>query len=238
MPYNILLVDDDKSFRSEFRDFFDDYAIVEASNGEQALELLKRPNEIDLVILDVMMPGIRGTKVLQEIKRKYPELNIVILTGYSSKDVAVEALKGKADDYLEKPLNIDKTKEIIENLLNSKDVLSAGKNGIEGKIERAKCFAERNYHKKLRLKDTAETICLSPKYLSRIFRQTTGMGFSDYKLDIKIKKAKELLRRTEYNIDQISEKMGYQNSESFIRIFKKLTGATPTQYRKDGRSEK
>ena len=54
MAYNILLVDDDREFREEFRDFLHDYNVVEASNGNEALELLSRPNEIDVVILDVM----------------------------------------------------------------------------------------------------------------------------------------------------------------------------------------
>ena len=112
MPYNILLVDDDEDFRYEFRELFDDYNIVEAKNGLDALDLLKKPNEIDLVVLDVVMPGLRGTQVLKEIKSISPELGIIILTGHSSKDTAIAALKGKADDYIEKPLNIQKAKEI------------------------------------------------------------------------------------------------------------------------------
>lgn len=121
---------------------------------------------------------------------------------------------------------------IIERLLEKKEVegdMDTG--GVKGKIERVKRFAERNYHKKVSLRDAAAAVSLSPKYLSRLFKQTTGMGFMAYKLEIKIKKAKQLLRKTDYNIDQISYKMGYENPESFIRIFKKLAGYTPTEYR-------
>lgn len=60
IPSKILLVDDDRVFRDEFRDTFEEYGIRDASSGEEALEILKRPNEIDLVILDVRMPGING----------------------------------------------------------------------------------------------------------------------------------------------------------------------------------
>ncbi|MFH0925461.1 MAG: response regulator [bacterium] len=233
MPYNLLIVDDDKDFREEFVDSFEDYRIIEAHNGEEALKILGTPNEIDLVILDIKMPGLNGTEVLKRIKKASPDLGIIILTGYSSKNIAVEALKAHADDFMEKPLDIDKTKESIEKLLENKNEESSVNNSdLKGKIERIKRFAERNYHKKISLKDAASAVCLSPKYLSRIFKQDTGVGFSEYKLKIKIKKAQELLKRTGHNIDQISDEMGYQNIESFIRIFKKLTGNTPTEYRK------
>lgn len=121
MPYTLLLVDDDREFRAEFRDCFDDYAVMEAHNGEEALAILKKPNEIDLVILDVMMPGARGTLVLREIKKLAPSLGIVILTGHSSKDVAVEALKGRADEYLEKPFDPGAARAVIERLLAGGD---------------------------------------------------------------------------------------------------------------------
>ncbi len=239
MPYKILLVDDDEDFRREFGYSFDEYEVIEASSGQGALQLLKRPNEIDLVILDVMMPGLSGTEVLKEIRNSAPELGIIILTGYGSKEVAVEALKGHADDYIEKPFDIEKTKEIIENILVKKGRESyIDSNDIESKIERVKHFVERNFHKKVCLKDAAVAVCLSPKYLSRVFKQNTGMGFSRYKLAIKVKKAKELLKNTGCNIEQISDKLGYQNVESFIRIFESLTGRSPTEFRKNNKVKK
>lgn len=233
MSDKILLVDDDKDFRTEMRYFLEDYEVTEASNGGEALGILKRPNEIDLIILDVVMPGLNGTEVLREMKKIAPDVGVIILTGFSSKSVAIDALKGKADEYIEKPIDPERTKEIIELLLAKKrgepDIMSSD---IEGKIERVKKFTERNGDKKVCLKDAATAVCLSPKYLSRIFKQSTGVGFSEYKLQLKIRRAKELLETTGYNIDQISDKLGYQNAESFIRIFKKITAATPTEYRK------
>ena len=231
MPYNILVVDDDKELREELRDCLDDYQVVMASSGEEALDILKRPNEIDLVILDVMMPGASGTDVLKDIKQIAPEVVVIMLTGHSSKDVAIEALKGNADDYLEKPVDIDELKEIIENHLSDKEKREIGVDDIDGKIERVKHFAQRNWHKKVSLNDAASVVFLSPKYLSRIFKQHTGADFKDYVLHIKIKKAKEILCATRLTINQISDKLGYQNTESFIRIFKKITKKTPTSYR-------
>ena len=233
MILNILLVDDNARFRKEFRDCLEGFGIIEASDGEQALNILKDPNEIDLVILDVMMPGMRGTEVLKRIKMLYPDLSIVIFTGYGSKEIAVEALKGHADDYIEKPIKIRNAREIIERILEVKrgdpDLEALG---ITGKIERVKHFIEKNYDKKISLKLAARIVCLSPKYLSKIFKKNTGMGFNEYKLEVKTKMGKELLNNTGYNVGYIAYKLGYKNTESFLRAFKKFYGCTPTRYRK------
>lgn len=238
MPDKILIVDDDEELRSELKDFLEGYEVVEASNGASALKLLKNANEIGLVILDVMMPGINGLDVLNEIKRTDPSLRTIILTGYSSKDVAIEALKGHADDYIEKPIDPHRLKETVERLLDS----AYGKDGIDtsdirGKIEKVKHFVERNCYKKTTLNDAAQSVYLSPKYLSRIFKQHTGIGFREYRLKIKIESSKDLLLKTAYNVNQITEKLGYENAESFIRQFRKFTGYTPTEYRKKSKKK-
>jgi len=237
MPYTILIVDDDRIFRNEFRELLDDYEVVEAESGEQALQILGKPHQIDLVMLDVMMPGLRGTEVLRRIKEMEPRLSIIILTGHSSKDVAVDALKGRADDYIEKPFSVAKAKEIINRLLDAKsgddDVSSLD---MRGKIEKTKRYIDRNCYKRVELQDAAEAVCLSAKYLSRIFKQVTGVSFSKYRLGRKIEKAKELLRESGMNVSQISAKLAYENTESFIRQFKKLSGKTPTEYRRAKKS--
>lgn len=232
MSYTILLVDDDVDFRYEFRDLFDNYKIIEANSGEEALIILKKPNEIDLVVLDVALPGQKGTRILKVIKDLNPDLGVVILTGHSSKDIAIEAIKGKADDYIEKPLNIEKAKEIIFTLLEKKGI-TENMNAIDmkDKIERVKQFTEKNFDKKISLEDVAGLVFLSPKYFSRIFKEVTGVGFNDYKLEVKINRAKELLEKSGFNVDEIAYKIGYENPESFIRIFKKNTNHTPTEYR-------
>jgi Response regulator containing CheY-like receiver, AAA-type ATPase, and DNA-binding domains len=124
MPEKILVVDDDEDFRSEFKVSIEEYDVLEADSGQKALELLRKPNEIDLVILDVVMPGLTGTEVLKEIRRMSPGLGIIMLTGYGSKDTAVEALRCSADDYVEKPVDIDRIKEIIEKVLDTRKVRS------------------------------------------------------------------------------------------------------------------
>ena len=126
---------------------------------------------------------------------------------------------------MEKHIKIETTLKRIRDLLDNKQ------NKVKGVIEKLKYFIEMNFHKEIGLKEASQVVCLSPKYISKIFKEKTGIGFNEYKLKLKIEKAKELLGFNEYNINEIALKIGYQNVESFVRIFKKLEGYTPSEYR-------
>lgn len=76
------------------------------SSAEEALEFLKE-NEVDVVVLDVKMPGMDGIDALREIKRLYPLVEVVMLTGHASTEVAIEGMELGAFDYLMKPVSID-----------------------------------------------------------------------------------------------------------------------------------
>jgi len=232
MADNILLVDDDKEFRSEFRDCFGEYSIIEAATAEEALAILKKPNKIDLILMDVQMPGMGGLKALKLVRAAAPSAGIIIVTGYSSKDVVIEALRGEASNYIEKPFDVEKTRGIIEAVLaktggEEETALTDGR----GKVEKVKNFVRRNCLKKVKLEDAAASVYVSPKHLSRIFKTFSGEGFSQFYLACKMEKARELLTTTSYSIDHISQKLGYENTASFIRVFKKISGKTPTGFR-------
>jgi two-component system response regulator YesN len=235
----ILVVDDEKSVRDTFTNFFDEYNVVTAADGQQALEILSRPNDIDLIVLDVVMPGLRGTELLRKIKMMNPSNKVIIITGYGTKEVIIEALRSHADEYIEKPFDIDKAKQVFERLLNKRRNFDKEEIGnTENRINQAQRFIKRNYNKSMSLKDIAKEIFLSPKYLSRIFKERTGRSFNNYKLSLRIKTAKQLLKKNKYTISQIAYKVGYQNPESFMKMFKKFTGLTPLQYRGRSRTGK
>ncbi|MFH1338396.1 MAG: response regulator [Candidatus Omnitrophota bacterium] len=230
----ILLVDDEKIVREAFMMAFEDeYSIVSAASGDEALSILKRPNDIDLVVLDVVMPGLNGIQLVKEIKKINPGLKVAMLTGYGSKDIVIEALRADADEFIEKPFDIKQTKEVIERLLESKRNISFQfrRRGAHGKIGKAKEYIERNLNKSLHLRDVAQMSYLSPKYFSRLFKEKTGKGFNEFRVGLRIEAAKELLRKHNYSISQIAYAVGYQNPDSFMKMFKKITGLTPSQYR-------
>ena len=230
----ILVVDDEKGVRDIFlAAFFDEYKIIPVAGGQEALNILKRPNDIDLVVSDVMMPGMTGTELLREIKRINPGQKVVLLTEHSSKEVAIEALRSDADEYIEKPFDVEKIRTVFERLLSErKDCAEEGIGNAQGKIGQAQRFIRRNYSQPISLRDVSRQIFLSPKYFSRLFKEKAGRSFNNYKMELKIEMSKELLKKGNYTISQIAYHTGYQNPESFMKMFKKVTGSTPSQYRR------
>jgi two-component system, response regulator YesN len=232
MSYHVLLVDDDPDFREELREsLLERFRVSEASSGEEALKILNMPHAIDVVIMDVVMPGLSGTDALKAIKAIAPHLSVIILTGKSSKDIAVQALKGRADDYIEKPFPVDHLFKTVDRVLAGREepALDGLKN--RNKIERVKRFIERNSVQKVNLKDAAQEVCLSLKYLSRTFKEKTGTGFNEYRLTVKMQRAQELLKEPGVSVCDVALRLGYKNPESFIRMFKKRMGQTPKEFR-------
>ncbi len=117
----LLLIDDEVAFlepmakRLKKRDF----TVVTATSGMEALEILSENSEIiDVAILDVKMPGMDGIETLTEIKRKFPLIEVVMLTGHGTIASAIDGMKQGAFDYLIKPCDmtvlIDKVNEAAE----------------------------------------------------------------------------------------------------------------------------
>ncbi|MDR2503870.1 MAG: sigma-54-dependent Fis family transcriptional regulator, partial [Deltaproteobacteria bacterium] len=109
-PANILIVDDEETIRFSLRGILEDegYAVLEAPSGEEGLELI-RHNEIDLVFLDIWLPGLDGLQVLERIRDDYPHMPVLMISGHATIDHAVSALKKGAYDFIEKPLSLEKT---------------------------------------------------------------------------------------------------------------------------------
>ncbi|QAY68267.1 AraC family transcriptional regulator [Paenibacillus protaetiae] len=103
-------------------------------------------------------------------------------------------------------------------------------------IEEAMLFLQKNYMQDISLDNCADHIGTNPFFLSKSFKQVTGKNFIDYLTELRMDKAKELLRESELKINAVAEQVGYQHSY-FNRIFKKLEGMTPTRYRELSRAE-
>lgn len=113
--HSILVVDDELLIRDLLYDFFTDqgWDISVAENGEKALEIL-RDRKIDLVLTDLKMPVMDGLTLTTEVRENYPELPVVIMTGFPSVDSAVSALRQKVADYIIKPFNINQLYKVLE----------------------------------------------------------------------------------------------------------------------------
>jgi DNA-binding NtrC family response regulator len=113
----ILVCDDEQGVRDSLKLILEpEYELSYVANGEEAVEHL-RANPADLLILDVKMPRMGGVEALQKIKRVRPRLKVLMITGYESHDVAAQATKFGADDYLTKPFESKKVLAKIQALL-------------------------------------------------------------------------------------------------------------------------
>jgi DNA-binding NtrC family response regulator len=116
-PNNVflLLVDDDIEYRSSVARRFvrRGFQVQEASSGEEALDLAER-RQFDVVVLDMVMPGMSGLAVLEKLRASNPECEIIMLTGQATVETAVEAMKKGAYDYLTKPFPLAELEVLIE----------------------------------------------------------------------------------------------------------------------------
>jgi DNA-binding NtrC family response regulator len=104
----MMLVDDEERFLSTTKKLLvrKGYDVITASNGAEALELLAIQT-IHVVILDVKMPGMDGITTLKEIKKRFPLVEVIMLTGHATVESAIDGLKSGATDYLMKPADVD-----------------------------------------------------------------------------------------------------------------------------------
>lgn len=104
----VLLVDDEVRYLETATKILRKrgFGVFTASNGDEALAILRK-GSIDVVFLDVMMPGFDGIAVLKAIKRQNPDIKVVMLTGHATVESAVEGLKLGADDYILKPVDVE-----------------------------------------------------------------------------------------------------------------------------------
>lgn len=105
---SILVVDDELLIRDLLYDFFTNqgWEIAIAENGAKALDILKE-RKVDLILTDLKMPEIDGLDLTEIVKNEYPQIPVVIMTGFPSIDSAIQALRFKVEDYVIKPFNIN-----------------------------------------------------------------------------------------------------------------------------------
>lgn len=125
--FAVLLVDDEVDFRDLLakRLAKRKLRVVTAGDGAEALRLLAT-TPVDVVVLDVRMPGMSGTDVLREIKAKWPTVEVVMLTGHAQLDVALAGMELGAFDYLLKPVDLDALLYRLQDAYRRKHLREAG----------------------------------------------------------------------------------------------------------------
>jgi two-component system nitrogen regulation response regulator NtrX len=121
----ILIVDDEESIRASLSGILSDegFETAAAADRESALERIEADETTDLVLLDIAMPGADGVRVLQDVRERWPDLPVVMMSGHGTIETAVRTTRMGAFDFLEKPLSIDKLLITIQNALSRSALL-------------------------------------------------------------------------------------------------------------------
>jgi DNA-binding NtrC family response regulator len=135
---NVLLVDDEVEFLETLvkRMKKRNVKVVGVKSGEEALEFLSQ-NPLDVVVLDVRMPGMDGIETLREIKKRHPLVEVIMLTGHANMEVAVQGMELGAFDYLMKPMDIDELLYKVQDAQKKKSIQEEKIKNMEKEVMRS-----------------------------------------------------------------------------------------------------
>jgi two-component system response regulator YesN len=215
-----------------------------AKNGRQAWDLIQE-NHYDLVILDIQMPKMDGLELLKTIRGHQINTPVVIFSGHNEFDYARQSFRYGVVDYLLKPLDkieflrtLNKVKENFirsetSGVLDELSLLAVEEDFTSGRemVDRLKRKAEIDYKQDLSLTRIASDANYNLSYVSRLFKAETGTSYLKYLTDIRLQKARQLLRETNLSIGQVAKEVGYRDDKHFIKTFKRVVGMTPSEYR-------
>jgi YesN/AraC family two-component response regulator len=202
-------------------------------NGKDLLHYV-RENPADVVLSDIEMPFMNGIELAGELS-KTPELKIVFFSSYQNYEYFRSAIQFRVFDYLLKPINFNELITCFEKLKRKLDEERCVETRIPTSyynqiIDKVSQYLEENYQN-ASLEKAALLVNMSTSYLSKIYKDKSGKGFSDKLLDIRMKKACEFLNDIRYKSYDIAYYVGYDNPTNFSRAFKAYFNMTPKEYR-------
>lgn len=127
MAHRILVVDDDRELRETICEILVDagFIVAAAGSGEEALDILQGQS-YDVVLLDMIMPGLGGQEILPLLKRQAPRARVIMITAFATVENAVAAMRRGADDYLTKPFKVDELLTAVRRSLEEARLLDCG----------------------------------------------------------------------------------------------------------------
>lgn len=224
----------------------------EASDGEEGVEKIRQIKP-DIVVADIRMPIKSGLAMLEETIKDYG-YEAIILSGYSDFEYARQALRLGVTEYLLKPVDFHQLSAALETVKNKLDSKNRAKGYIkemEQEIRRKNIlqeefqeekregtrhgdqlirYVEEHFAERITLTDLSEKYELSCTYLNAKFKAETGYTFLDYLNRYRISQAVKLLKKREYRIYEIAEKVGFSDYKYFIKVFKKYAGCSPNKF--------
>lgn len=230
--------------------------LFQAENGREALEIYEK-EKIQIAILDIEMPGINGIQAAEKIREKDKNCCIIFLTAYDEFSYAKKAITVRALDYILKPWDEKELMLVLEEamrLAGEKEEQTrigkvaeqpeAGQQIMEEEpdyanenlriskvTEMLKDYICENYMKDLSVQQMAEKTNYSEPHFCRLFKRSFGQNFTSYLTEYRINMAKKMLEQPTVNVKDVGKNVGYEDSNYFTKVFRRITGQSPTEYR-------
>ncbi|MEH7379246.1 response regulator [Bacillus sp. JJ1533] len=238
----ILLVDDERWVRKALIWTINQlnlplHVVHECSNGLEALDWVKE-NEVDLILTDIRMPIMDGIQFVKELESLNKSMDVVVISVHDEFQFVQQAIRSGVFDYLLKPIDEEELRACLEKWLNKSSTTKNKENEVTGEnlpassIEKVLDYISKTPLNQLNLKDAANHVHMNPSYLSQLFKQQLNKKFVDYVTEIKIQESKKLLANTTLRMSEIADRLGYADVAYFSNNFKKITGLSPSDYRK------
>ncbi|WP_206105414.1 response regulator transcription factor [Paenibacillus thalictri] len=238
--YKLILVEDDYQIRAGLSTYFPwadiGYEMLGSfENGKLALDYISA-NPVDIILSDIRMPVMNGLELADELEKLKLKVTVVFLSAYEDFKYAQQAINLGVKNYIVKSTKFDDLvtvfrkikKELDERREESSEPVQA--HADHYKVRKMKAYIEENY-KDVTLQSTASEMNMNQNYVSRLFKEKTGVNFIDYVTEVKMKKAAAYILQTDIKLYQISEMVGYSNAKNFSRAFKNYFGVSPQQYK-------
>lgn len=231
--------------------------VVTAANGREAVELFFE-KDCQIALLDIEMPGINGLEAAEQIRGRDKTCSIIFLTAFDEFSYARRAIGVRALDYLLKPGTdtelvvaleeamrlAEAQREVAQGQTDALEQVDSGKEEEDRELEEPgenlrmnavaeniRSYIDTCYMQDVSLQSAARAMNYSDAYFCKIFKQCFDKSFIMYLSEYRIDRAKELLADVRINIKDLSAKVGYRDSNYFAKVFKRITGVTPTEYR-------
>ena len=250
---SIVIAEDDRIIRTSIVSFINEHidnckVAAFFADGSELLDYIKTHN-VDIVITDVCMSSMSGLDVCKYAYENNIRTAFIIISAYREFSYAKQAIDYHACSYMLKPIMpselrsaIRQAEEYLAGLNDSayeakKNVHTESNTEVEQTddrecviMERALKYIQNNFNKDISLADVSAHVYLSEHYFGSIFKKNKSEGFVKYLNNLRIDEAKKLLQTGRYSVKEISVKVGFQNCNYFIKLFKSYTGITPKQY--------
>ena len=251
--YRILLVDDETDVRESIARMIDwdtqGFSLCGCAAG--SLEALEMADELlpDVVMTDICMPYIDGLELIRRLRKVHPAMQFVIVSGYDDFSYAQQAVQLHVMDYLLKPYNEQELVFAVEDAIRQVSVPLPARPAqppapaeplrreededmrtaiIRAEISR---FINAHYREDISMQDAAAALRYSDAYFCKLFKQCFKVNFSAYLNEYRVNKARQLILDPRLSLKDIGAAVGYSDANYFTRVFKRLTGQTPSEYR-------